>query len=197
MALKLALLAVQIMMLLFFATRAVIIRPRSVFGISEVERDGKITTVSEYDAFGGNSTRFRRFYLSSTFIRFVFLSFLGSMLLFALTLIGNLITIDTPRARTAWTNKQPSIELRVVDSKSRKVLAKGPLISTFVVMKNGTVYPVKHSITGIVFVLISKDGPIVINTKSAADFFGVISLFLAIACFVLWLSNRGNIADDS
>lgn len=197
MELKIALLTIHFTLLIFILTRPVIIKPKEVFGASIIDRDENTSTVVDYDTFGENSERFKKFYMNSFFIKFVFFSFVGSMLLFIITMFSDIVSVDSPKAITKWPVNTAAFHLSIQDTKSGNTVAEGPVNATFVVGSDGQVYPVKTLDKRVVFLMLGKGGPTIIDTKSAGEFFGVIALFLAIACVVLWIGNKTTTDDEN
>jgi len=190
MEIKIALLSVHVALFIFIITRPVIRKPKQIFGKSPIERDENTLTVLDYDNFSNNSVFFRKFYVSSLFIKFVFISFIVSVVIFLFTIIGDVVSVSSPTAITEWTKKPSPFYLSIKETNSGKVVADGPVDATFVITAAGNVYRVKELDKMAAFVMLGEAGPTIINTKNTGDFFGVIALFLAIACVVLWSLNK-------
>jgi len=187
MELKVALLAIHITLLLFLISRPVIRSPRSIFGTTDVDRDDQIRTIVEYDEFGSNSKNLTRFYLSSTVIRMVFVGFFITMIVFVISFLADVFEVNSPSSVTSWPNGQSEYVLTISNKKANQVHASGPITSQFYIGRDGQVFPINSEEGKMLFIMVDKNGPLVINARSAADLFGVVALFLAIACMVLWL----------
>ncbi|WP_339074951.1 hypothetical protein [Teredinibacter turnerae] len=115
------------------------------------------------------------------------------MIVFVVSLLTDVFDVKSPSSVTSWPNGKSEYVLTISNKKTNKVHASGPLTSNFYIAQDGQVFPIKAEDGKMLFILVDKNGPLVINARSTADLFGVVALFLAIACTVLWLVHREEI----